>query len=127
MICEPFPESIEKARRLAAVQPNNKPYIIYRIGGVETYPPGGYLVLGDSNQPFSVPANLVGEVAIAMLASWIDLLPMRTAYIFALNDGKDFYTDGASYHASLWQAEVESLTRGRAVIYNCANGLRFNP
>lgn len=124
---EPFPESIEKAKRLQSVQPNGKAYVIYRVGGVETNPVGGYLTLGDSNQVFTIPDNLVGEVSLYMLAAWIDMLPTRVSFLFSLHDGRDFYVDGASYHADLWQAEIASLTRDRALIYNCANGLRFRP
>ncbi len=124
----PYEESISKANKLITVTPS-MPYTIYRIGhGDAVFPEGGYFVLGDAPRPLSVPHyHDMLKGVVYLVASWIDALPTRTTFIQAWTNDDYLLIDGVTYHASLFEAEVASLTRERTIIYDCLRGERFHP
>ena len=124
---EPFPESLDKAGLLL----KNRTITINMLGHTRN-PTGGYLALGEAPRLMTIDMSTIviyPQACIKIVALWIDQLPTQVDLIHSwYNRGvKKWFADAGTYHLERWQAEIESLTRDRRLIYDYRNGTYFTP
>jgi hypothetical protein len=119
---DPYQDSIEKAKLLQQAD-DGHPVTLFRFGGYEVTFHSGYLVCG-RDTPRKI-VSISDEQEITTIAVWLDVLDKSVPIVHTRREGNTLFCDAVTYHPDLWEAQVESISRRGALIYDIANNTYF--
>jgi hypothetical protein len=126
---KPTEDSLNKAFTLLM----DTPVTIFYVSGNFADPGGGYLALGLAPRILTFSRRMRNQLTYhemqTLLAMWIDQLDIKTTFVHSWYHKESllWLFDSGTYHTSMWEAEMEALTRPRSLVYDYANDRYFMP